>query len=177
VATTAFVQAAGGLVLITTETFSAVSAVSLNNVFTSVYQNYRIVIKINADAAREIRCRYRAAGADDTNSRYFLMSPGLFQNGTVDNYSNLAQTSLFIGYAFTTDIPLMASYDIFDPQLTTTVSTAGVIRDVDLTGTAFLRGGTFTSWTNAAVSYDGITLFPSAGTITGNIRIYGYKNS
>ena len=44
VATTAYADTAGGLQLITTQTFSAVSAVNVNNCFTSTYDNYQVVI-------------------------------------------------------------------------------------------------------------------------------------
>ena len=39
-ATTAYADTAGGLQLITTQTFSAVSAVNVNNCFTATYSNY-----------------------------------------------------------------------------------------------------------------------------------------
>ena len=51
IATQDYAAGAGGLVHINTTTFSAVSSVSLNDVFTSDYDDYRIVIRSLAVSA------------------------------------------------------------------------------------------------------------------------------
>jgi hypothetical protein len=44
--------------------------VSFNNVFSSTYQNYKILINIIASSETSLGLRYRASGVDNTSSNY-----------------------------------------------------------------------------------------------------------
>ena len=57
-----------GLVHINTTTFSAVSSVSVNNCFTSAYENYLILGNVIGTAGTSIAARLRASGTDATTN-------------------------------------------------------------------------------------------------------------
>ena len=62
--------AVGGLVLLQAETLTAVSSISLNNVFSAAYENYKIVFSVTTGASGTSSLRLRASAADETGSNY-----------------------------------------------------------------------------------------------------------
>ena len=153
-------SASGGAV-----TFTGVSSVSLNGVFTSAYDNYRTIIQATGSGVNNLQFRYRAAGSDSTGATY------------VSRFCQLAGT--YAGFSFTTS----AGY-------ITTVSTVPTCAFMDLSGVRSSTQKTTNSVTfnNGTIDlsscgntvttiFDGITILPDAGTISGTIRVYGYKNS
>jgi hypothetical protein len=160
-----------GLTLITTESFSAVSSVSLNGVFTSDYANYRLIFTgVGSVRAFVINWRVRAAGTDATGSNYssaeVLRESGLFLS------RDFSGTNGRIGTTETSAVRFSA--DIYSPQLS--AITGLVSHETAVTvGTNIIMylAGSVHDLTN---SYDGLTIFPDSGTITGTIRVYGYKD-
>lgn len=62
-ATTGDLAVAGGLVYITGSTFSASSAVNVNNCFSSTYENYRVVVSFtSAVGGVRLPCDYGQVG-------------------------------------------------------------------------------------------------------------------
>lgn len=157
---------------------SAVSTVSLNGCFTSAYDSYRIVYAPLASSTTGslLNYRFRTAGTDNS---------GTFYNwtGNATNFSGVASTvfggpltSGFIGYGAYTGSSSYGNHsmDVFDPFLTqfTFIESSGI--GVAAGGTTFRTsiGNMYSS----AVSFDGISFIPNAGTLTGGtIRVYGYK--
>jgi hypothetical protein len=156
-----------GLTLITAESFSAVSSVSVDNCFTSTYNFYRFILMHKANTGfPTLSLRYRASGSDLTGAHYdhdqsYINAANRATNGTS-----------VVNFALGSALDQIIVADIANPAVSTTFTSA--------TGT----GGRTDSilWTfhghtykqNAAV--DGLTITTSAGTITGTIRIYGYRN-
>jgi hypothetical protein len=163
----AWVVQSGGLVFITSTTFSAASTFSINNCFSSAYFNYRILIRsLGAGGATELRYRLRVGGTDNSSANY--SSQRLYaQNTSVGGYNEINQTSGFLYTTNSTDISA-SSTEIFRPfeAATTHFHTEGKYNDY---GIDLLAGRHLVS-----TSYDGITIFPQSGTITGEIFIYGY---
>jgi hypothetical protein len=165
---------AGGLTLIATATPTAVASVSINNCFTSTYQNYRIVVNVTAatggNAAVTLRLR---ASATDTTTNYTsqlqeaystTVSTVLNTSGTDDWYiSNLDGTYDNLSFA----------YDIYAPQTATTTRYNG--QSIYNTSVMILQtvGGLQT----ASTQFDGFTLLYAGTDFTGTIRVYGYANS
>jgi hypothetical protein len=164
-ATTAFVQAAGGLTLITAESFSAVSAVNINGCFTSTYQSYRVIARFTNSTTGVLGYRLRASGTDATANYEGVLLIGLAGSSA----SNAWDTSRVDFDNNTSGSNLIAS-EIDSPQLATrTMFLNTLVRTNTVVG---VHNGSHT----ASTSYDGLTLFTGAGTITGSIRIYGYRN-
>ena len=171
-ATTAFVQGASGLVRIATDTFSAVSSVSVNNCFSSAYANYRIVINITAKSAdNDCSIRLRASAADNTTSNYSSNTLDSFSTSTSVS-TNATQTQwLNIWNAAATDGQFL-HVDMFNPFASQ--QTAIASHSLSTNNLRNRRGGGFFA---ATTSFDGFSVYPASGTITGTLRVYGHVNS
>jgi hypothetical protein len=164
-----------GLDLITSETFSAVSAVNVNNCFTSTYANYKIVIgMITHSAAGDtaLNMRLRASGADNTTSDYYwarvagnTAGASSITGGAAANLWQVAFTSASRGN--------LASMEVFNPQETLRTGFA-VGSNID--GGTAPYVSTYGGWFNATTSFDGFSLITASGNMTGSLRVYGYKN-
>lgn len=157
-----------GLVHLHTETFSAVSSVSLDNVFSSTYDNYRIVTNVTTSANAQIRIRMRSSGTDLTSSYNW----GSFSTASTTGYNQyLSQSEVDLFYVPTGQGSGVV--DIFAPYLS--LETRLVSDGVSNYLTA-ARVNVFARVSNTN-SYDGFTLYPSNPSFTGTLRVYGYRNS
>jgi hypothetical protein len=151
-------------------TFSGVGSVSINGVFNSTYSNYRIVTRWSSSVnGNNLGLKMRSGTTDTTGSDYYGND---FQMGlassTLTGGNTNANTSLYCGQAET--ITFGHVMDIFNPFETTRTSVTGST----YANALWINFGGQHALTN---SYDGITfLNRSSGTLSGTIRVYGYKN-
>ena len=163
-----------GLTHINTTTFSAVSSVSLDDVFSATYDNYKVMTHITAissDGTLQMKLR---ASSSDNSVNYYTALGGSNQSGAYYAHAQANASLVFFG-KLDAGAPLTANaMDIYSPQLS--VRTAG-----NMTQTYFDNSSTFVGVAGGfghdnTGSFDGLTVSASAGTITGTIRVYGYKN-
>jgi hypothetical protein len=170
---------AGGLVLINTTTFTTVASQSLNSVFSSTYDNYKIILTTTAlSTDLGLRLRFRAAGSDDTTANYYDIANSF--GGSViapTGYQATAATSSLVN---ATGLLLSAtpernsfSIEIKDPFKTVTTKSVGL--NVEQTDTVGLGINAKSYLLLTGTSYDGFTLFTSTGTVSGTVSVYGYK--
>ena len=159
-------SASGGAV-----TFSGVSSVSLNGVFTSTYDNYRVHVTGTHSAGADCTFRLRVSGADNSTSNYQwrqnVTSTANTSYGA--NSSGGNDTQWRVTYMQTTDTS--AGWHIYAPQLAKYTSFEGW----GLGGGQDM--GTFMGRFVATTQFDGLSFLCASGTLTGVIRVYGYKNS
>ena len=168
-----------GFNFVTSQTFSAAAAQSVNSCFTSTYTNYRLIVTLSGVSADgDVRLFMRAAGTDNANSNNGSSWYGINATGTAVSANENGATSWGL---FQTDSASNASryfcvIDIANPQVTSdTGATWNSQYIVAATSAiAFNVGGALNY---NATSYDGFTLKASAGNITGKVWVYGYSNS
>lgn len=151
-------------------TFSGASSVSLNEIFTTSYDNYYCIMRFTTSTGAELRTRLRNAGSDNSTTNYVhqFMEAGAT---SVSGFRGTGQTSFYIGYSDGGTNTIMM--DLIDPK--STQPTGLFTRNIrNYASTPFLMIGS--TGFNATTSFDGATIYPSSGTISGIIRIYGYKN-
>lgn len=159
--------ASGGLTLITSQDFSAVSSFSVNNCFTSTYRNYYLIFDYDQGSVAETFLRLRASGTDATASNY-----GMSHVGTDDATAiNFSQTAALwpVGY-YTGTYRRLAAMTLFGPQLA--ANTGAIWETHNSKPSIRITGGIHT----VATSYDGFTVYTSTGNVTGNVRVYGLAN-
>jgi hypothetical protein len=172
----------GGLVYITETLVTAGSAtsVSFNNVFTSTYDNYQIVIDgfTPSIGGRGLNLRLRVGGVDAAGATdYPNAFLGLTAAGVASNFSTTGDSYGSTGiYSSSTTIPYGSStITMFNPAraVRTFANVHGQLFDAQL----FHRTGSFQH--NLATAYDGFTLFMSStGNITTlRVRVYGYRQA
>jgi hypothetical protein len=153
-------------------TFSGVASVSLNGVFSSTYDNYKIILDVVSSGSTALNTRLRVSGADNSTSNYNVQYAG-FSNTTTTAGRIATGTSWNINggqnvsrcfYEFTMTNP-------FATQLTQSF----INMSLDYNGTGIVTGLQSLGFA-ATTSFTGLTFYPSSGTITGTVRVYGYKN-
>lgn len=156
----------GGLTFITSSTFSASSAVNVNSCFTGAYNDYRVILTGTSIAAQlYMRLRLSSTDSITTYERdlyYIGASPGPTSAST--------QAEWLISYPGATSGAWSASIDLHNPASANTTVMEGA--GANQLGAALFTGSHVTS-----TAYDGFSLIPSSGTITGTLRVYGYSNS
>lgn len=154
--------------------FSAVTSISLNDVFSSEFTNYKIITNSFSatTSGTNINMRYRSAGTDNSSANYAMggiqvnlnTTGGVGQSGgtsfrIVNGAGGIARNG------FTLDVHSPADADLRTPA---EWIGSGFNTDNQL----LVASGVY----NAAAAFDGFTIFPSAGNITGKIQIFGYKS-
>ena len=152
-----------GLTLITSESFSAVSSVSINGCFTSSYDNYAIVLRILGTADENLLMRLRVSGSDNSGSNYI--------NVDVDG-STTTTTTQWRPTALGSTNHSAGTVHVFAPNDAVRTQMISHVAAGNGTLTGYLTSATHTQST----AYDGFTFYPSSGTITGTLRVYGYKD-
>jgi hypothetical protein len=158
-----------GLVHIETRTVSAVSAENFNNVFTSTFENYKVIIDLTVAVGSPVSldCRLRVGGSDDSTSNYARQLLSVSSTSLVGQRVSSSNTFAFGNIGTNKSITIV---DFFSPQKTSRTQT---FSNNSLNGdTILLFNNTF----NATTSFDGFTLFPASSTISGKVFIYGYKD-
>lgn len=157
-----------GLVLLNTTSFSAVSSQSVNDVFSSTYDNYLLKIDYTASAFGSLTFRLRVSGSDASGSnyarQYFLV------NGTsVVGGRSSTQTSF---NASDSENRYCGDILIFSPFL----ATPTIFRSFggrDQASNTALQIQDSVGNHQLSTSYTGITAIVSSGNMTGSISIYG----
>lgn len=158
------------LVHINTTTFSAVTTVNIDGVFSSSYDSYRIIVSGSQTAAAGTarRMRFRASGTSISSNYGF----SYINNTTTSSVGGLTAYNNWDIGVFGSGNFGQSVIEIGGPFLvgqTTGVSTSGnYIGQSSL----YIRGLHQTDST----SFDGFSTYVESGTITGTIRVYGYKN-
>ena len=147
-------------------TFSGVSTISVNGCFNSTYQNYKILIDLPT-VTGTVNLRLRASNADNTTSnyKYALSGATTFVTATAYAFTSSADAS----WSYLSEAaPTAITMDISDPNLAQRTFGNGLITQSDR---ARNYGGIF----NDNAVFDGFSLLVGT-SMTGTIRVYGYKN-
>ena len=159
-----------GMDLIATQSFSSSSIVSFNNCFTSTYENYKIVWTANSvSSLGTILLRLRASGTDNTTTNYGSSGVYALFAGTVSGTGYNAQNYWAIHYCANTSSQ-HRSIELMQPQVAYNTSFGSVGSNAD--ANAYYAG-----WFGATTQFDGFSILPGSGTMTGTVRVYGYRNS
>ena len=160
-----------------TVNFSAASSISLNDVFSSTYDNYRIIMNLTTSSTNtSIAWRARVSGADNSSSNYMwnkLLWNSNSTPGTATNGSGGLTTWGYFGEAGQTSATSLVEMEINGMFASTRAkSISSTSTDDGATGITQIRWG---GGMNVTTSYTSISLIPVSGTITGSVSVYGYN--
>lgn len=159
-------SASGGAV-----TFTTVNSVSLNGVFSSTYDNYRVLVRLIGSTSALPSLRLRVSGSDATGANYeyqYLQASAT----TVSSARTTGATSLEIATISSNDYGFV-TFDMASPGLAATTQ----ISMISTQFSTVIINGSYAGRHTLSTAYDGLTLLANTGTCTGIIRVYGYKNS
>jgi hypothetical protein len=151
-------------------TFSGSAGVEVQNCFSSDYTNYLVQVVYYGSAGTNTQFQYMTG----TNTRDQVATYnrfGFYWTTGVVNFNIAGATSDFgINHSATATDTSTIQMNVYSPNLATrTMSTSnGYSGDSGLT--------TFLSFNKATTSqYTGLYFFPTTGTITGTITVYGMR--
>lgn len=153
-------------------TFSGASSISLNDAFSTTYQNYKILLNLDSNSAGAfISMRLRVSGADNSTTSYAHTTyRNRMGSASLAAYTQTADGNTFFRILTEAQTETTTgSYDVFNPFISEYTQVSGI-------GTNNLDTFGFAGSFNATTSFTGFTLLPNTGTITGTVRVYGYKN-
>jgi hypothetical protein len=159
-----------GATLLATGTFSSAAVAAIDNVFTSQYDNYKIVFDLTGSGASELRLRFRVGGVATTSSSY---ENGLLIIGSADSNAFTSTNSVLTTYFSVGGTNAAANLvagemTVYSPNLVKRTRVTG-----HTTGSLLQIGGFEMTVTTA---FDGMELALASGTLSGTIRIYGLRN-
>jgi hypothetical protein len=156
-----------GLVLIKSQTIgSGVSSVSVSDVFSSTYDNYRILVT-NADASNNATLLMLQIGGSGAHNYAGIQMINNSDTQTVIRATNAS--GLPMGLTWT--VRFSCWIDVMAPFITTFTTCMHPV--YGSAGRALIVGGSV----NDFASYTGFTIAPAAGTLTGGtVQVYGYRN-
>ena len=154
-----------------TVSFSGASSVSINDVFSTTYDKYLLQWSFSGSTSLNVLFRYRVSGSDNSTTNYYTAGLSNGWSGASTSYYNSGS-----GQTSWTMIPTGSSaetngsYVISDPFVAKKTHifgnwSRGTGGEIAITGNVF----------DVNTSFTGFSLITSTGTITGNVRIYGYK--
>jgi hypothetical protein len=158
-----------GLWLVDSGTFTAGDIIA-DSVFSTTYDRYLLSTSFTySNANAEIRLQFRTAGSNNATSNYLhqnsiFSSVGIFSRNTVATTSSMLTPDTG---GSNWDINLQILFPASSAN-TRVISNGGIHN-----GTLPLIGN---AAFNTTTTFDGIRIFPSAGTLTGTYKIYGYRN-
>ena len=171
-------SAGGGLVLINKTTVSAQNYPTVDNVFSSNYSAYKIIVNCVSSTTDTIRLRYRtggASGADHTGSSLYAYNysyVGLGASGAETHTGAVQDNYIQLGSGFTGNTGF--ALEIYSPyEAKNTLVTWHVIGSQSGTD-YYYEGGGYVNDTTSLTGF-GLYLTTSSRTLTGEILTYGYS--
>lgn len=173
-------NAGGGgsaLTLITKSDFSAVTSHSIDNCFTTTYDNYFIICTFtggSSTTSKDLSIRLRASSTDTTTG---YTDNNLAQTGTyvAGEANKLGTDEMFVGVFQGDKANKNATqFYLYAPKLAQpTLMTGHFVYDDQYNAGQRMTQGKLDNTTQ----YDGMTLIVSGNNMTGTVRIYGLQNS
>lgn len=161
-----------GMTLLNATTFTTSSGVIVDDVFSSTYDNYRIMLYLTAVSASETDIIiYGRAGGSDTTTNYNTQT--IYQNSTSLASVNSSNPRLGVA-AGSYPTYFMAAVDLLKPNLASRTVWSSDTFFVNSSGVPYQQriGG----YQDSTTQFTGIKFSALSGTISGTVRIYGYKN-
>lgn len=158
-----------GLWKIATSTFSGSAGVEIQSCFSSNFENYLVLIKHYGSSSSNIQSQYMTGtNTKDTAATY--NRTGWYWNTVINGFNLANQTSDFLSNHSTTSTqPFSTQLWIYQPNKAEWTNSQ--VNNADPLGTIV-----FLAHTKKTTSqYTGLYVFPTAGTITGTITVYGAR--
>jgi hypothetical protein len=157
----------GGMAFLNSTALSG-SSVSIDNVFTSTYSTYKIIVAANVSTNVTGRIRLRAAGVDLTSSVY--VEQALTGTSTTASAAATTRTELIFGTGGTSNPRLI--------DMTLQYPAESRVKNVLYNQGASTFVSVLQNYIDNSSVYDGLTIAQSSGTFTGgSVSIYGMRKT
>jgi hypothetical protein len=170
-------QNLGGLTLIANVSLTSATSVTLSNVFSSTYDNYKIMIRARAASGQTGIFYNSVTGGTVANGAGTYVYSSYYTSGNATTGTNFqstaSDTAVIAQITDQTDGSDNWSMDVYSPALAR--RTSGNFTGAYGSGLASTFGGFLHA---VSTSYDGFRLLSQTGTaLTGTVSVYGYRKS
>jgi len=157
-----------GQTLVSSSTFSAVTQILLDNIFTSEFDNYKIVGSISGTATTGVNWQLRSGGINLTTNTYL----GVVLNGynTASSTQVTAQGNGDFGLVRNSTRRAIFEVTLTNPANTFETMAISNVYDPSANGLAYCN-----FQNTSTLAYDGIRIFAASGTFTGKFEVYGLR--
>jgi hypothetical protein len=158
------------LTLISAQTFTTASTVDFSNTLSATYDHYVLQVTLSASADGDLNFRYRVSGSDNTTTNYNYQLGDLV--GTSTNIARLTGQTNGRLAGIQNGVRTSATTTFYMPfaSVNKNYTSQASVRTDATTYINQIYGGF-----NDSTSFTGLTVYPSSGTITGSMRLYGYQ--
>lgn len=163
----------GALTLVTSGTFTSAATVTIDNIFTSTYLNYKLIININSTTnggANYCTGNFRTSGTPNTNASYNEIIYGRNEDNTAETRNTTNETSMRFGYIGNSTASFIEQ-NFYNPQVSVKTYYSG------FSGMTGKGAATFQGAFNATTAFDGFEFSPFSGNCTGTYAVYGFQKS
>ncbi len=164
--------AGGGLVWIGNTSFSASQTINVNNVFSTTYDSYKVIVNATSASSNPLTLRLRVSGTD-TSSGYNQQAL-LSDDTTTTSRRNYTGTDDIQVGDVGADAGSALSFDVVNPFLT--APTFFNIMGMAFFGSTSIIQSLFGAIQSGSTSFTGFTLL-SGSNATGTLSVYGYAKA
>ena len=169
----------GGLVYITSASATSGTTLSVNNCFTSTYDNYLIqVIGMPTAPSYGITMRLRASGTDASTAYYWGVTRVDVAGGTINVDKGSNDSSMFTGAIANSSGRCASTIQVVAPKLSQYTNV--MCQSTDSRGASGYAGISAAGQLVNTTQYDGFSLLfgNGSGTISYlQVQIYGYRQA
>jgi hypothetical protein len=161
-----------GLWKVAETTFTASALPFINGCFSSNYENYLVLMNISTSATTNVRFRFRfGTSTTETGSVYDRF--GFTQNGATITSGNSAGEGAGYFLSTTSGATEMAPvfFEVFSPN-----KAVKTVVQPRAWNTASGASHFLVTRMDNTTQYTGIQIAPDSGTLTGAMRVYGYRD-
>jgi len=161
-----------GLVYVGSVTATS-TTIALDSVFTTTYDNYRVVITTtNASVTGTTIFRFRASGSAISTGNYYYGGSVYFYNAVPSNWYSGAAT----GFPTIISSGAVENTSVIDLSFPRTANRKTFIAQSTNNFSGYAGSTTHGFVDVLATTYDGLQITQDAGaTLTGTIKVYGYR--
>ena len=161
------------MVKIASQTFSAGTDVTFDNVFSNDYVQYKVVLScLGSTTTQALNFRGRTGGTNYTSASYQRQQYYTFST-TIAAYRYTGETFWAVGNVNSGFISAL-DLEIRNPYQTVYTS---ALTSYSSNSTTSIESGHYAHGITVTNSFDGAYFYVGGGTMTGTITIYGFKVS
>jgi hypothetical protein len=160
-----------GFDLVKAETALSSTSVVANNVFSSTYSNYRIMLRYTTTGNNAIYARLRVGGTSNSSTNYNSQMLAAVSTSP-SSVLVTGDTGIQLTTASNGDFKSSATVEVFSPAVAEPTNFQ-IMNNPSLSGYTSLRYYSWMGNHNVATAYDGIEFY-CTGTMAGTYTIYGY---
>ena len=163
-----------GLWLVKSQDFSGSDPLDLTGIFTSDFRNYKLLMSLRGSAS-SVLIMHLLSGTNTlvNGANYFRYGFAYSTAGATTNLHIGAQTSYsLLSHAASSTDYMPIEMTIFNPNINT-IRPHWIVNTFQATDGQI---GVLQGLYNVAAAYTGLRFDATSGTITGNVRVYGFND-